>query len=144
MSNPRFAEIAEWFQDLSPQTLSSVGEIYAADTTFIDPFNQLKGIDAVRAVYQHMFDTLVHPRFLVTTTVAQAQIGFMTWDFNFQTRGQAMCITGCTQFVLNDAGLITLHQDFWDPSQQLYEKIPLLGGVLRLLRRKLALPTQTT
>jgi len=141
MFNTRFIEIATWFQALTPESLDVVGEIYASDAVFIDPFNDLKGIASVRAVYQHMFDTLVRPRFVITKSVSVHQSGFMTWDFHFETRGQAMSISGSTHFELNDAGLITLHQDYWDPAQQLYEKIPVLGGVLRILRRKLALPT---
>jgi steroid delta-isomerase len=67
----------------------------------------------------------------------------MTWDFHFTARAQPMTISGCTQFELNDQGLITLHRDYWDAAQQVYEKVPLLGAVLRLIRRKLALPTLT-
>jgi hypothetical protein len=37
--------------------------------------------------------------------------------------------------------LIVLHRDFWDAAQQVYEKIPLLGSVVRMIRRKLSLPT---
>ena len=141
MSNERFSEIANWFQTLTPEALNSVGDIYASDAIFIDPFNQLKGIKAVRAVYQHMFDTLSNPRFVITNSVCQHHAGFMTWDFKFSLRAQEMSIAGCTQFELNDAGLITLHQDYWDPAQQIYEKIPVLGSVLRMLRRKLSLPS---
>jgi hypothetical protein len=137
----RFSEIAHWFQTLSPKSLERVGEMYAQDAVFVDPFNQLEGLASVRAVYQHMFDTLKQPRFVVTRIVERERDGFMTWDFLFECRGQAQQISGCTQFELNDQGLIVLHRDYWDAAQQVYEKIPLLGSVLRMIRRKLSLPT---
>lgn len=140
MPSPRFTDIAEWFQTMTPATLDTISGIYAADAVFIDPFNHLEGLTAVRAVYQHMFDTLAQPRFIVTQIVSEGQLGFMTWDFLFETRGQAMQINGSTQFELSDAGLIILHRDYWDVAQQVYEKVPLLGLILRLLRRKLSLP----
>lgn len=136
----RFTEIAQWFQTLSPVSLEHVEAIYASDAIFIDPFNHLKGLASVRAVYQHMFDTLEHPRFVVTTTVSNGHQAFMTWDFLFKCRGQAQQISGCTQFELNAQGLIVLHRDYWDAAQQVYEKIPLLGSVTRMIRRKLSLP----
>jgi hypothetical protein len=139
--NTRFSEIAHWFQTLTPESLERVGEIHAQEAVFVDPFNQLTGLASVRAVYQHMFDTLKQPRFVVTTTVASGCHGFMTWDFLFECRGQSQKISGCTQFELNDQGLIVLHRDYWDAAQQVYEKIPLLGGVMRMIRRKLSLPT---
>lgn len=137
----RFSDIAHWFQTLTPESLERVGEMYAQDAVFVDPFNQLTGLTAVRAVYQHMFDTLKQPRFIVTTIVERERDGFMTWDFLFECRGQAQQISGCTQFELNDQGLIVLHRDYWDAAQQVYEKIPLLGSVMRMIRRKLSLPT---
>ena len=140
MSTSRAIEIAQWFETLTPKTLDAVAEIYADDAVFIDPFNELRGLTAVRAVYQHMFDTLSDPRFVVTVSVAQQQQCFMTWDFHFMTRGQKMKISGCTQFELNSEGRVIVHRDYWDPAQQLYEKIPVLGSVLRVLRRKLSLP----
>jgi steroid delta-isomerase len=143
MSHARFTQIAAWFQALTSESLGTVASIYAADAVFEDPFNTLRGIDSVQAVYQHMFDTLAQPRFIVTTIVAEGQQAFMTWDFHFTARAQPMKISGCTQFELNDQGLITLHRDYWDAAQQVYEKVPLLGAVLRLIRRKLALPTLT-
>lgn len=136
----RYTEIAQWFQTLTPASLTRVEDIYASDTVFIDPFNHLKGLASVRAVYQHMFDTLEHPRFVVTTTVSNGHQAFMTWDFLFKCRGKAQQISGCTQFEINDQGLIVLHRDYWDAAQQVYEKIPLLGSVLRMIRRKLSLP----
>ena len=142
MLNSRFKEIADWFQALSPEALETAGDIYASDAVFIDPFNHLTGLKAVRAVYQHMFDTLEQPRFIVTQTVADERNAFMTWDFLFQARGQEMKISGCTQFELDHDGLIVLHRDYWDVAQQVYEKIPVLGAVLRMLRRKLSLPSQ--
>jgi hypothetical protein len=35
--------------------------------------------------------------------------------------------------------LIAIHRDYWDAAQELYEKIPVLGAVLRGLRRKLSI-----
>lgn len=143
MSHTRFTQIAAWFQTLTPESLSNVADIYAADAVFIDPFNTLCGLGSVQAVYQHMFDTLEQPRFIVTTVVAEGQQAFMVWEFYFTARAQSLKISGCTQFELNDQGLISVHRDYWDAAQQVYEKIPLLGAVLRLIRRKLALPAST-
>ena len=142
MSSPRFSEIAEWFETLSPESLEKVGEVYAKEAIFIDPFNTLSGLDSVRAVYQHMFDTLEQPKFVVTTIVADSRKAFMTWDFHFKRNQQALSISGCTQFELDENGRIFLHRDYWDAAQQLYEKIPLLGGILRVLRRKISLPSK--
>jgi hypothetical protein len=32
--------------------------------------------------------------------------------------------------------LITEHRDYWDAAEELYEKIPVLGGLMRWLKKK--------
>ena len=38
--------------------------------------------------------------------------------------------------VLDEAGRITLHRDYWDAAEELYEKLPLVGGLMRWLKRR--------
>lgn len=136
----RFQLIARWFEQLSPESLTKIESIYAKDARFVDPFNGLQGIESVRKVYTHMFESLDNPRFLVTRIASTGPLGFMTWTFSFSCRGRAQSIEGCTQFELDADGLIMLHLDYWDAAKQVYEQIPVLGSVLRMLRRKLSLP----
>lgn len=37
-------------------------------------------------------------------------------------------------------GRIVLHRDYWDAAEELYAKLPVLGGLMRYLKRKLAAP----
>jgi hypothetical protein len=34
-------------------------------------------------------------------------------------------------------GRIARHRDYWDVAEELYEKVPLLGGLMRLVKRRL-------
>jgi hypothetical protein len=44
---------------------------------------------------------------------------------------------------INDQGLITDHMDYWDVAAGLYEKLPLLGGLLKMLRKRMAAASPT-
>jgi hypothetical protein len=136
----RFDELAEWFETLTPASLQDIATVYAQTATFRDPFNDLRGVASVRQVYQHMFETLVEPRFVITSKLIESANAFMTWRFLFTIRGKAYVIEGGTHFILDEQGLIAIHRDYWDAAQELYEKIPVLGAVLRGLRRKLSIP----
>ena len=135
----RFDELAEWFETLTPASLQGIASVYAPNATFRDPFNDLRGVTSVRQVYQHMFETLVEPRFVITSKLIESANAFMTWRFLFTLRGKAYVIEGGTHFVLDEQGLIATHRDYWDAAQELYEKIPVLGAVLRGLRRKISI-----
>ena len=135
----RFDELAEWFETLTPASLQGIASVYAPNATFRDPCKDLRGVTSVRQVYQHMFETLVEPRFVITSKLIESANAFMTWRFLFTLRGKAYVIEGGTHFVLDEQGLIATHRDYWDAAQELYEKIPVLGAVLRGLRRKISI-----
>jgi steroid Delta-isomerase len=126
------------FETLTPATVPALVALYAADARFVDPFNDVRGAGKVRAIFEHMFVQVDEPRFVVTRIIAQEYDIFMRWDFTFIARGKPQHIHGATHFELDEAGLISLHRDYWDAAAQLYEKIPLLGAVLRWIRGKLA------
>ncbi|OIN92508.1 MAG: isomerase [Comamonadaceae bacterium CG1_02_60_18] len=136
------AALVRYFEALSPASLAQLGDYYAPDARFKDPFNDVTGVAAIRRIFEHMFDKLEAPRFVVTAQVQQGPQCFLTWDFFFGFKsyqpGVVQCICGATHLVLSDAGLVTLHRDYWDAAEELYEKLPLVGGALRWLKRRLA------
>jgi len=70
----------------------------------------------------------------------QGQQCFLTWEFRFGfkgfKRGQEQVILGASHLVLSDTGRVTLHRDYWDAAEELYEKLPLVGGLMRWLKRR--------
>ena len=58
MNDPRVARIVALFEQLSPEGLSKIGEVYTAGARFNDPFNEVEGVSAIRRVFEHMYATL--------------------------------------------------------------------------------------
>ena len=138
--NPNLAALVSFFENLTPQGVASMGAHYAPQARFVDPFNDVQGLAAIEHIFQHMFGALVEPRFVVTTRVLQGRQCFLTWDFHFRFKRfqttTPQTIRGATHLVFSEAGLVTLHRDYWDAAQELYEKLPVVGGLMRWLKRK--------
>ena len=140
------ADIERFFSEMTPAHWARLGEVYSADAWFKDPFNEVQGLDAVRGIFQHMYDSLNQPRFIVTTRVVQGRQCFLTWDFVFGLRGQSTEITvrGASHLWLapgtDGRWRITRHRDYWDVAEELYEKLPLLGALMRWLKRRVNAP----
>ncbi len=132
--------IVDVFQTLTPARVDALGAIYAPDAHFKDPFNDVQGLAEIQRIFRHMYVNLENPRFVITERVVQGAQCFLTWEFHFAflrfKQGQAQCILGSTHLVLNAAGGIILHRDYWDAAEELYEKLPLLGSVMRWLKRR--------
>ena len=142
------ADIERFFTDMTPAHLARLGEVYSAQAWFKDPFNEVQGLDAVRGIFQHMYDSLNQPRFIVTTRVVQGRQCFLTWDFVFGLRGQTTEITvrGASHLWLapgtDGRWRIERHRDYWDVAEELYEKLPLLGALMRWLKRRVNAPAR--
>lgn len=131
-----------FFENLSPARLPDIDNLYSADAFFKDPFNEVKGASAIRDIFAHMYVALNDPRFEVTSRFGEGSEAFIAWNFIFRfkdTRPQEwQCVRGSSHLRFNDAGQIVYHRDYWDAAEELYEKIPVLGGLMRWIKKKAA------
>jgi steroid Delta-isomerase len=139
-ADARTQALIVFFETLTPSTLAELPRHYASEARFVDPFNDVTGIGAITHVFTHMFTVLDAPRFEVLDTITEGDQCFLLWNFHFRQKGQtrAACIHGSTHVRFAPDGRVQLHRDYWDPARELYETIPLLGGLMRWLRRKLS------
>lgn len=141
MSDPRTERVRAFFESISPEAVRRIGEIYAVDAYFKDPFNEVRGVEAIRRIFAHMFAQVDSPRFVVRAVVAEGNSTFLTWDFRFLSRrlGKAeQVIRGATHLRFDADGRIEYHRDYWDPAEELYEKIPFFGVLMRAVKRQVA------
>lgn len=130
-----------FFETLSPESLVRLPALVTNDVLFRDPFNDVRGIDLMRRVFERMFADVADPRFVVSAVACEGDIAFLRWRFTGRTRGSAggpLSLEGVSEIHLAENGRVSAHIDHWDAARQLYERLPLLGWVLRRVRRRLA------
>ena len=132
--------LVQFFEQLQPKDLQRLPDIYAPEARFKDPFNEVQGLPAIEGIFAHMFEALDSPHFIVTERIVQDNRCFLVWDFRFRFKRfdttSWQTVRGGTHLIFNDAGLVTLHRDYWDAAEELYEKLPLVGGLMRWLKRR--------
>ena len=139
-TDPRVARAVVFFEQLSPADLPRIGELYATDARFKDPFNEVQGVATITAVFEHMYRTLDAPRFVVGDCVAEGDQCFLTWDFAFRFKRFSpavdQVVRGASHLRFAADGRIALHRDYWDAAEELYEKLPAVGALMRWLKRR--------
>ncbi|MDM7457418.1 MAG: nuclear transport factor 2 family protein [Tepidimonas sp.] len=142
LSADPLARVEQFFRTLTPASLSALDRVYTEDAWFKDPFHEVQGVSAIRAIFEHMYLRLDGPHFVVRDLLGDAHQGFVTWDFVYRFRGEARdrCIRGSTHLRFAPDGRVRVHRDYWDAAQELYEQLPVLGGLMRWLRRRAAAP----
>ena len=112
------------FERLAPTELPRLSEIYTPDARFKDPFNEVQGVPAIEAIRD---------------VIVQGDQCFLGWDFVFRMKrfsGAEQVIRGATHLRLAADGRIAVHRDYWDAAEELYEKLPAVGALMRWLKRR--------
>jgi hypothetical protein len=133
----RLEQLAAWYGSLTPIGLARIGEFYRRDARFKDPFNDVVGLAQIERIFTHMFDNTESPRFIVRETLAGADRAYLLWDFEFGLRGRRFLVHGATHLVFDETGQVREHRDYWDPTEELWQHLPVIGAPVRWLRRRL-------
>ncbi|MEY3872247.1 MAG: hypothetical protein RLZZ296_1242 [Pseudomonadota bacterium] len=134
------ARIVDFFEALQPADMARMGEYYTADAWFKDPFKEVSGLAEVQRVFSHMYVALDQPHFVVTDQLVDGAQCFLTWNFVFRFKRFSpdvwQTVRGGSHLQLTPDGLIASHRDYWDAAEELYEKLPAVGSLMRWLKRR--------
>jgi hypothetical protein len=151
MIPPGLARYIEFMTGLSVARLAELPAIVTDDVQFRDPFNTLRGRAAFAACLHEMLTQLGDLKIVVThvgplvptsgdsASVTEAHV--LRWTFAgrlLRLGNRPWKVTGMSEVHLAADGRVCTHIDYWDAAQGLYEHLPLVGSLLRWLRRKLA------
>ena len=140
MTPTAVAQLVVFFENISPDSGGTIDRLYDPTARFVDPFNDVQGVADIRRIFAHMFVALEAPRFVVTHSLVQGNQCFLTWDFHFRFKSfqkdKPQTIHGGSHLIFSEQGLVTLHRDYWDAAQELYEKLPLVGSLMRWLKKR--------
>jgi ketosteroid isomerase-like protein len=136
----RFQQIAHYFETLTPDSVSTLKDYYSETARFKDPFNEVVGVPAIQKIFEHMFVSLEKPHFVITGQVIEGDQAFLTWEFRFRFKRfdtqTDQVVLGTSHLVLDAQQRICMHRDYWDVAEELYEKLPWVGALMRWLKKK--------
>ena len=134
--------LVEYWQTLTPASVERLGEIYAENATFRDPFSDVAGLAAIKHIFADMFVRLHEPRFTISETIEQEHGAILIWDFDFRVKALkpslARRIHGSSHIRFGADGRVSYHRDYWDAAGELYEQLPVVGALMRWLKRRMA------
>lgn len=128
-----------FYETLTLQTVGELRTLVTPDVHFRDPFNDVQGVAGYERVLTKMFEDLDTPRFEIAHAVLDGSVGYLKWRFVFRVkRGRERAIVGMSELHFDADGRVARHVDYWDAAAQVYEHLPVLGFILRRIRRRIA------
>ena len=140
MSGPldRFKTV---FNQLNRDNLGLLEEIYTPDVRFRDPVHALDGLPALRDYYARLYDGVVSCHFDFEAEVIQGRQGMLVWIMHFQharfRRGETLELRGVSHLRFLDDGRVNDHRDYFDMGEFIYERVPVLGRIIRAIKNRL-------
>ncbi|MGM0521286.1 MAG: nuclear transport factor 2 family protein [Pseudomonadota bacterium] len=129
-----------FFNKLDNTCTEKLYEVYTDDIVFGDPLHRIEGRTALEHYFATMYENVTECRFNYHQKVCQGDTAFVTWTMHFAhpslASGKIIAVEGCSHLTFADDGRVTHHQDYFDAGAMLYEHVPVLGRLVRLLKRR--------
>ncbi len=141
-----------FYVDLESMKVEDLADIYSTDVTFIDPIAAHSGIISVKEYFTKLLKNAKHCTFIIhsiekiealeseTLNERKREAHLVTWKMTFTTsginKGKPIFVDGITQLKIEDDKII-FHRDYYDLGQMVYENIPLLGRIIKRIKRTL-------
>jgi limonene-1,2-epoxide hydrolase len=128
--------------DLSTGTIKSrIREVYAPKLFFNDTLKTIRDVDELEKYFLASDDAMAAYGLKVEQTISTPEGVFVRWrmDVTFRRfhKGEVQSSIGISHVRFDKDGRVIYHQDYWDSGSNLYEKIPVLGAMIRAVKRRL-------
>lgn len=130
------------YQKLDRDNLDLLAGIYTETVHFSDPAHRLTGLPALRSYFAELYAGVEKIRFIFDQQHRDGNQVFVQWRMRLRhprlNRGAEIEVPGisCLHFAAD--GRVDNHRDYFDLGALLYEQLPLLGAVVRTVKRRFA------
>lgn len=137
----RSARIRESFNSYRPGREEILSRLYHPDIHFIDPLGETRGLAGVTEHYQNIYQNVQMIRFEFANEAVHGNRHLCTWKMFLVTpklnAGREIELAGVSDILFDELlNLVIYHRDYYDLGAMLYEHIPLVGSVIKTIKRK--------
>ncbi len=140
MANELLRNLRSVYINFDQKVINRLPEIYSSDIQFRDPFHAINGLDNLTIYFQGMMKDLNECRFEFHHSVETDIEAVLFWTMHYSHRsiagGKQLSLKGNSHLKFDDR--VFFHRDYFDAGEMLYEHLPLVGGVIRHVKRRLA------
>ena len=135
MTDAFVSRYCDFFESLSRGRLGEIDELFHEQALFRDPFNHVRGREAIRRIFEHLLHEHPRTRFRVLESVPSALSAYIRWTF-CPDDTKELSIEGVSRVVFDEQGAVIEHRDYWDSASELFARLALTGPPTRWLLRQ--------
>jgi len=133
----------DFFENMTPeQVRRSVEQVYAREAWLYDTLVLHHGIKEIKPYFIKTAERAAGVRVEVLDILRSGHDFYLKWsmdiDWSSFKKGKTTRSYGMSHLRFNDTGQVIMHYDFWDSTNGFFEHLPLIGSVIRWIKRKVA------
>ena len=136
-SNDFPARFRRLFDSLGCDSLDGLSGVYAPEVVFEDPFHRIEGLPALEAYFVGMYQEVESCSFEWGASAGTDVVFFQEWTMHLRHRkfrpGKTVAVPGCTSCRLVGELAIS-HRDHFDAGVLIYERVPVLGTLVKFIK----------
>ncbi|MFD2178206.1 nuclear transport factor 2 family protein [Veronia pacifica] len=134
-------KFVEVYQAVGKDNLETLGSIYSEDILFEDPAHRIEGYDNLARYFGNLYENMLECRFDVHTYAVNGDVAFLNWTMTFAhqklSNGATRKMEGSTMLTFRN-GMVVRHKDYFDLGCMIYETVPVMGSVIRYIKKRMA------
>ncbi len=137
----RRKKITTAFNSFSLQNIGALNEFYSEDVEFCDPIKKITRLENLKHYYIELYKNVKSIRFDFHNFVESENQVACEWVMKISVKNLNSAkpyeVSGSSFFKFDLHEKVIFHRDYFDVGQMVYEKIPLIGTAVALIRSKL-------
>ena len=139
MSNPQITRFIESINSLNSNNVSEVlHDTYTQQINFIDPVKNIIGLENLKEYFSHLYKKVDHCHFELNNCLFSNKQYSLEWIMHLQhkklSKDKTISLNGAS-FIQFSEDKIHYHRDYYDLGALVYEQLPLLGAVVKKVRK---------
>lgn len=132
--------VAEFFNQASFENMEEIcDKFYHKDIVFEDPLGRVEGMEAMVKYYKNLYQNVISIKFNPISEFVRGDEQVFVWKMDLKHKtvgdGEPILMDGVSVLKYKD-GKVIYHRDYFDLGVMLYENIPVLGSIIRWIKRK--------
>lgn len=115
--------------------------VYAPDAYLNDTLVTHHGAEEIKAYFLETAETMTSYKVTIDDTASSGKEHYVRWTMVFSAPklngGKPVESVGMSHVRFNGDGQVIMHQDYWDSGFNIYGQIPVVGGAIETIRRRL-------
>lgn len=129
------------YQRLDDQNLNLLPTMYTEGIRFVDPAHEIIGIDALHQYFKNLYANVEEINFSFSSPLTGDREAYIRWTFHFLhqrlKKNGSITVNGASYLRFADGYRVCYHRDYFDLGELVYEQLPVLGKMVKTIKKRL-------